>query len=472
MPTQAPQTQLRQAGIVEAFFYSRAKLGVDNCVVVAAKYESRTARVLDKSLLFAAIQEVINENPVLAARLTERAPNGTCGPVWIRLPALDLNNVVSFLDVDSLDLEAHLAKEAKHLFDLEADLPLWRTTVLNDGTLLYSHEHSMGDGQSALAFHLSLLSALEKLPETTSHSGEVVIMDVPLRPAVEDVLSISAPISKILKQVNQAINPFSAWRRNTTWTGNPTGKAYKRGVNIWVIKLPPDDSARLLQLCRKNSATLTGALYALIMHVIAQELYAGPDPKGKFDSVVISVPVSLRPYTDIPSTAICNYASYYQDVYPLPTQSRASKHSHPSPAYFPWKSAASFSATLKREAPKTPATIGVINALLANSRERYSLGLLGKKRGTTVLISNLGAAKPVQRSSAAHRWAITEAIFAQADSTTGAAFKFNVVGAPSGALGISVTSGSDALDVEFAAKCIDAFTQGLKALVDSDGILV
>ncbi|KAJ8486830.1 hypothetical protein ONZ51_g4591 [Trametes cubensis] len=66
----------------------------------------------------------------------------------------------------------------------------------------------------------------------------------------------------------------------------------------------------------------------------------------------------------------------------------------------------------------------------------------------------------------------TEAIFAQTDSTAGAALKFNVVGSPSGAIGISVTSGSDALDVEFARKCIDAYTQGLMALVNPDRTVV
>ncbi|KAI0656906.1 alcohol acetyltransferase [Cubamyces menziesii] len=467
MPTKTSTTRLRKAGVLEAFFHARSKLGVDNCVVVAAKYESNTARVLDKPTLFAAIQEVINENPVLAARLTERGPNGTtCDPVWVRLPFLDLNHIVSFLDVDSSDLESLLAKEFTRPFELDVDSPLWRVAVLTDGTVMYTHEHSMGDGQSGLAFHLAILSALEKLPETASHSGEVVIPDVPLRPALEEAMPITAPVSKIFKEVNQAINPFAARKRNAIWTGNPVGKTYKRGVNIRVIRLSPEDTASLLRLCRKNGATLTGALYALITHIIAQELYAGPDPKGKLNSVVMFVPISLRPHTSAPPTAICNYVSYYQDVYPLPVPTRASKHSYPSPDRFAWKSAASFSATLKREAPKAPAAIGVMKALIG-SRENYSLGLLGKKRETTVEISNLGAAKPVQPTpgvSATPKWTIPEAVFAQADSTTGAAFKFNVVGAPAGGLGISVTCGLEAVDEEFAEKVIDAFAEGLKAL--------
>ncbi|EIW55326.1 uncharacterized protein TRAVEDRAFT_23040 [Trametes versicolor FP-101664 SS1] len=100
--------------------------------------------------------------------------------------------------------------------------------------------------------------------------------------------------------------------------------------------------------------------------------------------------------------------------------------------------------------------LGVMHTLVGTS-ERYSRGLLGKKREMTLGISNLGpvptAAAPTAPAEcvrSASGWGIQEMVFAQADATLGAALKINVTGTPAGGLGISLTWGKESLDAEFA----------------------
>ncbi|KAI0366791.1 hypothetical protein BV20DRAFT_619805 [Pilatotrama ljubarskyi] len=462
--------QLRPAGIAEIYRHTFTRLGIDSCVLVAAKYESSTGRPLDKPTLFCALEEVVSEHAELSARMIgDVVKSGPRSLTWIRLPSLDLNQIVEFRDADSQDLESIFETLFLQPFDLEAHLPLWKLVVLSDNTVILVYDHIMGDGQSGLAFHLSLLAALQRVREPGVHSGTIAgCHDLPLNPPVEEAIKVTLPLCTLFHEVNQAINPFSRRRRAAPWTGNPVPSAFTLGAHVRNVHLSSEETSRLVRRCRVYGATVTGAIYALIAYILARLLEAR---REGVSALTIHVPVSLRPYSGAAPTAICNHVSFFEDVYKLIPPSPGSPYLYPSLAGFPWADAASFSDTLRREAPRSQAMIGLMKTLIGENPESYLLGKLGQKRGATVLISNLGPVRQPQApfrlgsEKSASPWDIQEMTFAQADGTSGVALKINVIGTPSGALGISLTWGKEALDEVFANECAVAFSEGMRELV-------
>ncbi|KAI9063774.1 hypothetical protein FKP32DRAFT_1603427 [Trametes sanguinea] len=462
---------IRPAGVLEAFFHSRTSLGVDSCVAATARYEHISGRPLDKATLYTALEEVIAKHPIMGTRLYSAAASRV--PSWVRLESIDFNRIVEFRDdVDSSHLETILEEVFLHPFDLDADLPLWRLMILPDGRIIYQNDHAMGDGLSGLSALITLLAALQKVPENPTHSGTLSLAgrEIKLLPPLEEALTIPVPLSMIFKEVNQSLNPFAARKRNSIWTGNMVARAYKLGVNVRIIQLNPEEINYLVKMCRTHRTTLTGVLFVLVNSTLAYLLRRGPDPKGKFNSMVMFVPLSLRGQAKTPLNAICNHVSYYSDVHPFITPALDRKTPYPAADGFPWKEAARFSETLQREAPEAPATIGVMRALIT-SRENYFQGLLGKKREGTVEISNVG---PIGSAWGARRqptpeepWTMPDLLICQADGTAGAALKVNVTGTVPGGLGITLTWGKDAMDEAFANQWAEAIRDGLKTLVST-----
>ncbi|KAI0764616.1 alcohol acetyltransferase [Trametes elegans] len=464
---------LRAAGILERFFYTRTRIGVDSCVVVAARYDSNSDHPLTRSTLFSALEEVVRDHAELAARLLDKGGSSRSTPSWHRLQAIDFDKIVEFLDIDSHSLEAIIEAQFMRSFDLDADLPLWRLSVLTDSTVVFAYDHAMGDGQSGLAFHLSLLAALRMIQDSSEHSGTISLFSktASMLPPLEDAMTVSVPLSRILHEVWKAIDPLAWLRRDVLWTGNPVPPRFRFGTRVRVLQLSPDETARLVQLSRSHGTTVTGTLYALAAHALSHLLRDSPD-KRHYTSIAVFVPVSLRRYTGAPPTAICNHVSYHQETCPLPACSPNTKPETDPLADFPWAAAARFSGALKRAAPSTPATIGVMNALIG-SVEGFLRGMLGRKRDTTFEISNLGPVaprgegEPKAGEGTPGRWEMRETVFAQADPTLGAALKLNVTGSPAGGLGIALTWGREALDEQFANSLVASFAEGLGWLISS-----
>ncbi|KAH9855306.1 alcohol acetyltransferase [Lenzites betulinus] len=472
-----PQEELKPLGILAAYFHTRARLGVDSCVIATAKYETNAGRPLDRTHLFPALEEVVRKNAELGRRVCYETESGK--PAWTRLQSLDFNRIVEFLDADSSSLEFILETQFMRGFNLKADLPLWRLAVLSDGTVIYAYDHFMGDGLSGRGFHFSLLSALQTTKPTSEwHSGLIFPRsDVQPIPLVEEIIHIPVPFTWLLSEVLKPINPFYQRRFSRVWSGNPVPKTFKFDVNVRILHVVPEDSARLVKLCRSHHTTVTGALYALVSHIFSRLLHIGQSDAQPYDSIIVHVPVSLRRYTNASPSAICNHVAFYEDMHKLRTPPpTSSMHAHPSLSEFPWKAAAEFSDLLKREAPKTPGILGVLNLLLG-SREGPVLAMLGQKRDTTVGISNLGPIPPgaintppadVPDSTA--QWQMRELLFVQADAPAGSALKVNVTGTPAGGIGITLTWGKESMDEGFADECVEAFKAGLKELTSADAV--
>lgn len=468
------------SGILEQYAYVRTQLGIDTCVIVAARYECDTSLPLDRDTLFSALENVISHHTALASCLV--SANLMDGGVqarprsWMLLPSIDLDATVTF-DNDAGPLASVLEAQLSLPFDLDAQRPLWRITVLSDGTVIFAYDHAMGDGQSGLAFHLHLLAALQIVQDKPPPpNGRIVVNPTgTLAPLLEDLIALPAPFTRVVHEVFDALNPFSRRKRPSTWTGHPVPKDPGLRVHVRILHLSAQDTARIVQRCREHHATVTGALYTIAAHVLAHLLNRG-GARPQYEAIDVAVATSLRRFVGVSPATICNCVSAIASratqpstICPRPASPRLP--TSPRLSSFPWKHAQGFSATLARAAPQSPALIGVLRRIFGQDYEGFFRGQLGKKRGHSLEISNLGRVPPpfdpqpcATGQENATRWVIREAVFAQANGGLGAALKVNVTGTPEGGLGVSVTWGEGAVDGELAGDFVMGPAEGLKEL--------
>lgn len=458
------------SGVLEQYAYVRTELGFDTCVIVAARYERSTGLPLDRDTLFSALENVINHHTALASCLVSVSlVNGGVQArprSWMLLPSIDLDAMVTFCDSGAGLLGSVIETQLSLPFDLDAQRPLWRVTVLPDGTVVFAYDHAMGDGQSGLAFHLHLLAALQTVQDNPPrHEGVIVVnpINASLAPLLEDLTALPAPFTRVVHEVFDALNPFSRRKRASTWTGYPVSKDPGLRVHVRILHLSAQETTRIVQRCRENGATVTGALYTVAAHVLAHLLNRGGG-RPRYEWIDVAVATSLRRFVGVSPATICNCVSGYAALHHLPALRP------PATPASPWEHAHAFSATLAREAPQSPALIGVLRRLFGQDYEGFFRGQLGKKRAHSLEISNLGrvpppfAAQPATRQGNATEWKIRETVFAQANGGLGAALKVNVTGTPEGGLGLTITWGVGAVDGELAEDFVMGLAEGLKEL--------
>ena len=437
-------------------------------VSVAARYEKNSGAALTKAELFPALDTAIRSHVALGAIL----PAPPAPPVWICLPTVDLNKVVSFIDKDSDELASVLEDFVSRPMEHPDDMPLWRLLVLRDGMVVFAYDHAMGDGQSGRAFHLALHAALNTPNDATEpHSGAVDLTTLPestaLLPSLEKAMDLSVPFPMGMRELAKELVPplKGKWRR--AWTGNPIPKAPVFDVKIKILQYTPEEAARLLAISREHKTTLTGTLHTLALAILSQ-LLRDRESTRTVKAVTSVVPISLRPYTGAPATAFCNHVSWAVRYCPLlpPSQTSAPV----SRETFPWEDAAALAARLKHEAPHSGRHIGMIKYLFGQY-DRYHRSQLGGKHVTLLELSNLGAFPKLPEAGGAAEgrsnspWAIREMVFAQADATVSSPLKVFVAGNPAGGLAMAVMWTKGAVEAELGQAFVAAFEEGMKALI-------
>ena len=407
------------------------------------------------------MEDVIRNNVALAARFVPAAPEGT----WVALPRVDLNRVITFVDKDGADLPALLEEVFLQPADFSEDMPQWRLLVLRDGMVVYAYDHTIGDGQSGLAFHHNLLASLRRVKTIGNplldHSGIVSSLpeDATLTPAHEDATDTTVPFSMMVREVGKLLFPFLDRKKGKAWSGYPTQQPPTLVTHVRLLEYTPEQATGLVKLSRDHKATLTSTIHILALVTLSRLLFAQPENK-KYKYVRTYIPMSLRRFTKAPPSAICNHVSVHSVYHPLPHPASTAV----SKDTFPWDKASVLTATLRRKLPGSARTIGLFK-YINGKYDEYVLGQIGKKRGGALELSNLGAfPEPPTKEGEEVEWRVQEMFFVQADATLGAALKVNAVGTGAGGLGISITWGKGAVDDEFAEEFVKAFDDGMKML--------
>ncbi|TFK81118.1 hypothetical protein K466DRAFT_578693 [Polyporus arcularius HHB13444] len=451
---------LRKAGRLEHFFDARSRLNLTGYVVVCARYTHTSGTPLSRSILFAALEHTIRNNVVLAARFAPASPDAG---VWVALPRVDLNRVVTFVDKDRADLPTLLEEFFAQPVDFSEDMPQWRLVVLRDGTVVFAYDHTVGDGQSGSAFHHNLLASLRSVHDTPSeHSGIVPSLpqDATLTPALEDAIDTTAPFFMLARMAVQSAFPFIDRKKGKAWSGHPLQQPVTLITRVRLLEYTPDQASNLRKVSRDHKATLTSTVHTLALIILSRLIYAQPANK-KYKHIHTYIPMSIRRFTGAPPSAICNHVSVHNTYHAL---FRPAPGPTISEETFPWDRAAALTATLRRKLPKSPREIGLFKYLSGKYTE-YLVGRLSKPRTAGLEVSNLGAfPEPPTKQGDDIQWRIEEMFFVQADATLGAAVKVNPVGNAAGGLGISITWGEGAVDDEFAEEFVKAFDEGLRTL--------
>ncbi|KAJ7017701.1 hypothetical protein C8F04DRAFT_1154882 [Mycena alexandri] len=403
---------LRPVGLFEQYHQVRHFLGLDSCVVVSARYVSADGASLNKEHLFPALRKVVATHRALSVKLQGENSRQSA---FINLETIDLSLLAQFSDHD--DLETAIKGQLLRRFDTDSELPLWRVEVLRDGTVVLAYHHVIGDGLSGVAFHQSLLAALQDVIAGDDSSLVTVPQSLSLLPPMEAVTNLRPSILKVIKEVLALFLP-------TSWTA---------------------EMASFAATCRSHGATLTSAFYVLAVATISRLV---PPNTPQYKTLSAFVAVSMRTATAAPADVMCDYV--------------AAHHTYPAvhPA-FQWPAAALYAAELQRQKYAAREEVGMLYLLFGNVAPFFR-GMLGKKRGGTFEISNAGR---VPAGKHVGPWRIERMVFAQSDLVVGAALKINVIGDPTGAVNIALTWGKDAIDEALVESFAAQFQDGLRALI-------
>lgn len=452
----------KRLGLSERAFKLFYDIGINNFVLVSARYLN-TALTLDRSTLYHALKEVIKAHPALCVQLSG---NGTGSPHFIRLPTIDLDDVVTFSPDTSDDYEAIFTKE---LANRSHGTTLWRLTVLKDNTVIFAFHHAIGDGRSGLAFHRSLLHALNAIPIGRPVDATAVVktpLDIVLAEPAERILDVPVPFSTLFWMcLERRVLPRSWVAATSAWTGLPCSLEVHSRTHVRLHTITAPDAKLLLTLCRKNGCTLTGWLHTLAVYIlsgIVHKLNAATMGDQRFTSLSVIMAFDIRPIVGCSEQTISTQSSTHAHHVPLLEASCAFP---PTNASFPWTAARELSQSLTGYRAKWKESLGLLRFLYRRGDPaRFMLRELGQKRDHSLALSNLGRFS-VGPDDAGDKtaWSIGDAFFCAGNPTTGAAVTITAVGSPSGTINVVYSWGDDALEGGMG----DAFVSGMKKGVHS-----
>lgn len=460
---------VRYAGPFERWFIVRHYLKMYACVAISARYGERSGISLDANTLFPALDKVIRRHAALCVTLSGEASGK---PAWVRLEKVDLTRVVNFSDDTQANIRTVFESEIAHRFRTQSEPadPLWRLRISRDGIVTFAWHHAIGDGRSGLAFHHSLLEALNEVdtegPPRDPCTSAIVPPNLSLVEPVENIISTAVSPLTLCRQVLQLLMPDSWKASYHAWTGHPVPDHDSLLATVRLVDYNRDATETLLRLCRANDSTITGFLMALSARVISRLIAADQSLNGRYKSIVALVPVSLRGLTKTPEDVFCSEVSSINRLIPLdpPTPPDGGLLSDS----FHWELAAELTRDLRRHAPQSTQQLGLLKFL--PDYEAYLKGFYSKKRNATIEISNLGT-YPWRSCDSDHRvasdgeagkWNIDEMYFVQSQAAFMAAIHMNVVGTPGGGLGLTVSWSQGAIEEDFG----ESFYSGLKDCLD------
>jgi hypothetical protein len=268
----------------------RSNLGIYNNVALTVRYRCKHPHNLE-ARLFNALATVIPKHPILSALpvCTE-----TTSPYFVRLPFIDLNQVVNFFNArESVNINEHGRSPGLDRFLMEQHnqpfkhtnplSPFWRLYVLYQASdpshfiLSFIFHHCLGDTKSALIFHTELEAAL-----ATSSGDEpantVLSSDIPLAPPLDDYLDRVSPGAGASPQEPAA----------ETWSGASQFFPARTRFSSHVLSVPT--SKNLVAVSKGKQVSLTSTLQTILAAALFRLL------PQEYAMIQVDCAISLRPW--------------------------------------------------------------------------------------------------------------------------------------------------------------------------------
>lgn len=401
---------------------------------MAATYKLPTSFKLPvEDYVLRACASVIAEHPSLSAI---PAADDTQKPYFVRLPIIDLDQVVRFTQRKhgipsnispgegalSPDLDLQAALQEEHNTPFVAPNPYWRLHVLVDKqdtrqfTAALILHHALGDGGSAKSFHTTFLRALQRQTASdveTPHS--VSSPQIPMLPNIEEIHSMPLSFWFMAKKIFQA--KVYAPRDPGLWTGSKIQSPTSTRVRL--VPFPRRLVEQLRKACRQEQTTITALLHTVYSRSLFKHL---PD---QFSRLNCTGAFSTRRFLpdiiteDSMGVFVADIEESYTRSIVAPTDSTV----------FPWKEARRSRQTIQDTLDRKGADVGPNLLKFVNDfQQELCLSKVGQDRDKTFEVSNIGV---VSSNSGADQPSIQGMAFSQCASVMG------------NAIGVSVVTGGD-----------------------------
>ncbi|EKM56200.1 uncharacterized protein PHACADRAFT_209681 [Phanerochaete carnosa HHB-10118-sp] len=450
------QDVVRKAGIMERYHILLSQIGFDSCVTVLGEYVSATGSSLTKETLYPALHTIIQKHGALGMQVLPGATIKAV-PKFVRLHEIDLDVVVEFLQDDSASKDELLRSQLERPFALGTTAPLWRLTVVNGRVLVLAYHHSIADGQSGPAVHAALWSALNSVSAGEEGCGSKVAVpaDSSMVGPVEAYTKISVSPSSFAQMLHALFAPKKLQAGSKAWTGNPVPKTPMLDITVRCWEITAGQTAEILKRCREHKTTLTPFLHILVAGVLSRLLVERKLTK-KLKTIAAEAPVSLRRFTGVSPFELCDQVSLAHQFL------RIAPIENDKP--FPWDTVHKLGEDLHGSMRRTRELVGMLRILLRlGIADTYFTDMLGKKRGSGLVQSNLGRFPMGEAQKADDaKWRLEKVYFAQSAVVEGPAMKVNVIGSPEGSTNITFAWGKGAMDDDLA----EAFIKEMKATLD------
>jgi hypothetical protein len=480
-------------------------LGFHYSVAIVARYSCNTS-ILNRNLIFFALQQVIQEHPSLCVTVSSGKNNNDRKPYFLRLEEIDLNKVVSFVEKSTTGnreeeenfLDGVLSEQNSRGFDTDALLPLWRIVVLQQRNpelpsatdLAFVWHHVIGDGLSGLIFHSAVLQALSSAPRgigeerkllpsnTTSKTpvpdDDLAIVSTttkPLFPPLEDILTLSeGPMTRISHMFKSWLSSwFGAKLEAGRWTGAPYHyESLPTKTLIRQVSIPAASVSRLVSRCRSEQTSVTAFLQTLVGKVLAEAFEARQVRCATAISVRRFFP-AIHKIDDTHAMGLWVTASRQNFARRVLIGAGGRK----ADGGFPWGEARKNKRRIVKELAKGDRDITMGSLRDIPNFETYLMGRIGKKRDDSYSITNIGVfdgETPASGESSQHQWRISKMSFSQSCHVNGSAVQFCIISTKGGEMVIVLNWQEGTAPVGDIDRVVQALRQQLLRLSESDGL--
>lgn len=418
---------------MEQYSTARHQIGFYLNVIVAATYELPESFALPlKDYVYRACAALVAEHPVLSAIPTA---DDTQEPYFVRLPQIDLDQVVSFhrrqtapsdtQDEPAPDHDLQVLIEEQHNVGFTAPNAYWRLCILSNGdsekrfTAIYVFHHAIGDGGSGKAFHQGFLRALN----TTAERETTALIEspkMPLLPNIEALHPMPLSFFFLAKKLFEA--KIYSRRDPGLWTAGQIQPPTKTCIRLLPFSKAVVTSLR--GLCRLENTTIT----ALLQTAIARSLFL--HIPAQYSSIAFTGALSCRRWLpdEITDDVMGVYVQDFEETY---------SRSVISAGNFPWdearRSRQTIEAALKRKGKDAGPNL---LKYVSDYQQELCRSKLGQDRDKTFEVSNIGV---VHSEFDPEKAAIKGMVFSQCASVIGNAIEFSVITGGDGRCVISVS---------------------------------
>ncbi|VDC01356.1 unnamed protein product [Peniophora sp. CBMAI 1063] len=459
----APGTEvLRGPGLLESMSTVRHSLGFYTAVCCVGRFSTASpgAAIPTLSLLYNALHEVIAQHPPLSLSIQDEfSPSAR----FVRIPSFDLERLLHVEPLrDEVTRERALtqvieARLSTRFSDLGV-LPLWRLVVFlpSDATdavapsevdiALFVH-HGIADGGSAVIFMQTLLTALNTAASQQPFNSLGTIATPPratLLPSLESLHTLPVSFFTLLGVIWRMVFPAS---RAGFWTGKPVSRPEdvvrtRQAIHVFSA----ETAAKLLAAARAHKVTLTPLLEALVARALFDTLPAD----GTANRLVASCPINLRAFMPEQKSAMGVFvASDDHEFLRGGVEADVWKEAQ--------RAGSQLASTLGYIKKGKHVNVGMLR-YVGDMRQNFE-GKVGKPRDHSFEVSNTGA---VDGSGGQGPWSITQLLFSQSGSITGAAVTFSVSSIKGGPVTVAVSWVEGVVDETVANRSLEK----LVSLVD------